>query len=265
MMARDLVPSTGERLDQVLLLAVVEAAQAPSAGNTQPWRWRIRGPELELRADPGRAPAMDPDGRLLTFGCGAVLHHARTAIAAAGWRVRVTRLPEPDEPLLLARLRLAAVHAPDPRAAALLEAIRRRRTDRRPYAMGRLPDRILHRLVRTVWAEGCRLRPLTPAEVPAGVRTGYGPGGALLLLHGPADDRAHWLRGGEALSALLLAATSEGLATATLSDPVPTLGHLLDAAEYPYLLVRVGHPIGDGDAPATARRPLAEIFDIAPP
>ncbi|MDQ0363570.1 nitroreductase [Catenuloplanes indicus] len=256
---------TGERLDQVLLLAVVQAAQAPSAGNTQPWRWRIRGPELELRADAARAPAPDPDSRLLMFGCGAALHHVRVAIAAAGWDVRVARLPEPDEPLLLARLRLTTAHAPDPRAGALLDAVRRRRTDRRPYAVGRLPDRILHRLSRTVRAEGCRLRPLTGADVPAAVRTAHGIGGAVLLLHGLGDDRAHWLRGGEALSALLLAATAEDLATATLSDTVPALGRLLDAREYPYLLVRAGHPLGDGDPPATPRRPLAEIFDIAPP
>jgi len=78
------------------LEAAAEAAlRAPSVFNTQPWRWRVTGDALELSADPDRRLAVtDPDGRLLLISCGTALHHARTALAAAGWSATVERLPD---------------------------------------------------------------------------------------------------------------------------------------------------------------------------
>ena len=78
---------------------------APSVFNTQPWSWLVTGDRLELRADPSRRlDATDRDGHLLLLSCGAALHHARTALAAAGWTATVDRLPDPSEPALLARV-----------------------------------------------------------------------------------------------------------------------------------------------------------------
>ena len=78
-----------------LAAAARDALQAPSVFNTQPWRWRIDGDALELRADRDRQLTVaDPDGRLLLLSCGAALHHVRVALAAAGWGVRVRRLVE---------------------------------------------------------------------------------------------------------------------------------------------------------------------------
>jgi nitroreductase len=45
------------------------AMRAPSALNTQPWRWRVHGDALELRADYDRQlTAVDPEVRLLPVG-----------------------------------------------------------------------------------------------------------------------------------------------------------------------------------------------------
>jgi nitroreductase len=121
--------------EDALRAAVDLARYAPSLHNAQPWAWRVSGEVAELSADPARAlPVADPSGREMLLGCGAALHHARVALAAAGWSAQVTRLPDPEQPDLLARLRLAGRAEPDPAGAELVEAIRRRRTDRRPYA-----------------------------------------------------------------------------------------------------------------------------------
>ena len=51
------------------------------------------------------------------ISCGVALHHAQVAADALGWSATVTRLPEPDQPDLLARLVLAPTtssrHAPE--------------------------------------------------------------------------------------------------------------------------------------------------------
>src|SRR4051794_37008099 len=87
----------------VLARAALGARRAPSIMNSQPWRWRVHGRTLDLRADRSRQIAtLDPDTRMLTVSCGAALHHARTALAGEGVRTRVEYLPDPTDPDLLA-------------------------------------------------------------------------------------------------------------------------------------------------------------------
>jgi hypothetical protein len=90
--------------EEALYAAVELARHAPSLHNAQPWRWRIAG----LYADTARAvPVADPLGRELRLSCGAALEHAKIALAAAGWHVILTRLPDPSRPDLIARIHLA--------------------------------------------------------------------------------------------------------------------------------------------------------------
>ena len=94
--------------------AVSFGVRAPSIHNTQPWRWVYRPGVLELYADRSRQlPALDPDGRSVLLSCGAALELARLGFAAAGWRTEVDRLPDPDRPDLLARIRPVARAAVD--------------------------------------------------------------------------------------------------------------------------------------------------------
>ncbi|OBG32677.1 NAD(P)H nitroreductase [Mycobacterium sp. E3198] len=120
---------------EVIRDAVMLASRAPSLHNSQPWRWVVHGVGLQLWADPRRSmPATDRAGRELILSCGAVLDHLRVAMAAAGWDSETTRLPDPAEPDLLAAVEFqpndAVTEAQRQRAAA----IRRRRTDRLPFA-----------------------------------------------------------------------------------------------------------------------------------
>lgn len=120
---------------EVVRDAVMLASRAPSLHNSQPWRWVVGGARLQLWADPRRLMhATDRTGRELILSCGAVLDHLRVAMAAAGWESATSRLPDPSQPDLLATVEFrpsdGVTEAQRQRAAA----IRRRRTDRLPFA-----------------------------------------------------------------------------------------------------------------------------------
>jgi len=305
--------------------------QAPSVFNTQPWRWRIAGDTMELFADPNRQlESIDPDGRLLLISCGIALHHARTALAAAGWTATVDRLPDPTQPRLLARVRLGHEVPPDPEAQRMASAARRRRTDRRAFGAHPVSEATLTRLRRFVEYEGAYLHVVPQDQVPmlaisseraagaehddpaylaelerwtnrpqwrgdgvppetavqptlrrvpvrdfapegnAGLTAGKGvdKGAAYVIVFGLTDQRVDLLRGGEALSALLLLATAEGLATAPLSEAVEVAWprHLLetmlaDVGE-PYIAVRLGYRVDHEPLPPQVRRAAEEMITI---
>jgi hypothetical protein len=79
------------------------------------------------------------------------------------------------------------------------------------------------------------------------------------ILHGLADEPYGWLRGGEALSAIWLAATEQHLAVLPLSAAVEwpasrqALVRILSGIGHPYLAVRLGTP--DPTLPAPVRTP----------
>jgi nitroreductase len=150
--------------------ALIEAARvgghAPSVHNTQPWRWSVVGPTLELRAARDRQLTVtDPDGRLLTLSCGAALHHALVELAAAGFQAQVEYGADPADPDLFARVRIperVPVTAP---AMRLLQTIRIRHTDRRPVSDAPVPPSALEALRSVAEAEGAHLHVLRPDDV----------------------------------------------------------------------------------------------------
>ncbi|MFI7542484.1 Acg family FMN-binding oxidoreductase [Actinoplanes sp. NPDC049599] len=322
---------TGSEARTVLESAARASLRAPSVFNTQPWRWRITGHAMELRTEPvRRLEATDPDGNLLMLSCGAVLHHARIALAAAGWAVTVVRLPDPDDGDLLAVLTLAGRQPVDPEDLALAAAIEHRHTDRRAFGTREVPGAALEELRRLVEDEGARLhivrqdqlamlavttdlaaaaelddpeyreqlrrwtnRPpesgdgvppataVQPGLRPVPVRDfdpegghamaageGRDQGAAYVIVFGIGYRPVDLLHGGEALSALLLKATAEGLATAPLSDAVEVtwprhlLRYLLAGQGEPYVAVRLGYAGSAEPLPPTPRRDPGDIIDV---
>ncbi len=91
------------------------------------------------------------------------------------------------------------------------------------------------------------------------------------LLHGPAEQPGDWLRAGEALSAIWLAAADRLIAVLPLSAAVELpatrerLHRILAGVGYPYLALRLG--IGDPNLPSpprTPRLPADSTVDVAP-
>ena len=110
---------------------VALATRAPSVHNTQPWHWCIDGERMSLFADSSRQlQYADPDGRDLVISCGAALQHLQVAAAAAGWKARVRRMPNPDNDNQLANVSFQP-EQPTSEALTALDALIKRRTDRR--------------------------------------------------------------------------------------------------------------------------------------
>ncbi|GAB3155605.1 NAD(P)H nitroreductase [Micromonospora sonneratiae] len=162
----DETPETSRSLTAALTEAATAAGYAPSVHNTQPWRWRVQPDGLELYAVRDRQLAVtDPDGRLLAVSCGTGLHHARVALAAQGWAARVTRLPDPADPDLLARIVVTGPSAPTSDAVELAACLRERHTDRRPVSTEPVPTRSLDAIRKAVADEDLQLHILGANQV----------------------------------------------------------------------------------------------------
>jgi nitroreductase len=93
-------------------------------------------------------------------------------------------------------------------------------------------------------------------------------GAAYVVLFGPGGQPADLLRGGEALSALLLLATADGLSTAPMSEAVEVdrprhlvRGLIADIGE-PYLIVRLGYHEDPASAPSAPRRDPRDVVTV---
>lgn len=154
---------TDRSASAVLAEAAAAAGYAPSVHNTQPWRWRVTSTGLDLYADRSRQLQIaDPAGRLLTMSCGAALHHARLALAAEGWAVKVDRLLDGD---LLARVTLDGQADVTPEIMRHFQAVRVRHTDRRPVADNPVGQNDIEALRAAATREGVELHVLRPDDV----------------------------------------------------------------------------------------------------
>ncbi|MFJ8582851.1 Acg family FMN-binding oxidoreductase [Micromonospora sp. NPDC093277] len=159
-------PATGRPLTTALAEAAATSGRAPSVHNTQPWRWKVLPDALELRmARDLRISATDPEGRLVTLSCGTALHHACVALAAEGWTAAVERMPDPNQPDLLARFTGFRHTGADPDAMRLVQCMQVRHTDRRPVSDEPVPGATLDEIVEAARADGVRLQLLDSDEV----------------------------------------------------------------------------------------------------
>ena len=86
---------SAQAINDGLAGAIAAAGYAPSIRNTQPWWWCLDGDTANLYLERSRVRTVtDPDLRQAILSCGAALHHVRTTLAAEGWRVAVTRMPD---------------------------------------------------------------------------------------------------------------------------------------------------------------------------
>ncbi|MEU3253740.1 nitroreductase family protein [Streptomyces sp. NPDC006997] len=139
---------------------VGDAAAAPSMHNAQPWSFRYlrHSRTFEVRADFDRAmPRSDPQTRGLHLGCGAALLNLRVAVAHEGWHPETRLLRDPDDPALLAHVRLAAPTGGQSDLGALYPAIHERHSSRFPFEETEIPDAVRTALVEAARSEGAVL------------------------------------------------------------------------------------------------------------
>ncbi|MBG0560327.1 Acg family FMN-binding oxidoreductase [Actinoplanes aureus] len=103
--------------------------------------------------------------------------------------------------------------------------------------------------------------------LPAGA--GHDQAATYAVLYGTGDDAVDWLRGGEALSRLWLAATEQAVSLLPLSGPVEipstrqTLRGMLAGTGYPFLAVRLGTLDPAHSAPPkTPRLPAGQVIEV---
>jgi hypothetical protein len=146
-------PSTGPPAEQLCFL-LHYVVLAPSGHNTQPWLFKIDGDTVELYADRSRAlPVVDPDDRELTISCGAALLHLRVALRHFGYTGAVIPFPDPDDPDLLARVRLGKSWEPSAGEHELFQTITMRRTNRQAFEQREVPASVLVALQEMAHAE----------------------------------------------------------------------------------------------------------------
>jgi len=155
--AEDDYPAGGTAAERLRFLAGY-AVLAPSVHNIQPWRFRLTGERIELRADRSRAlPVRDPDDRELLLSCGAALFHLRLALRRFGHAGEVVLWPDAADPDLFARLGFGPAAEPTAEERTEFAAIPHRRTHRGPLAPRPVPTAVLTELRVLAAEEGAWL------------------------------------------------------------------------------------------------------------
>ena len=290
-----------QAINDGLVGAIAAAGYAPSIRNTQPWWWCLDGDTANLYLERSRVRTVtDPDLRQAILSCGAALHHVRTTLAAEGWRVAVTRMPDAADQDHFAHLRVEQSAPPDPEAVRHVRTIPLRHTNRRPVTGAPVGSEDVRAITASVRAEGAWLHILYPdqalelsaaagraqhadsAESVWQAELAYWTGrdsaeppinaqhdrtALFAILYGRSDEPRDWLRAGEALSAGWLTATERGISVLPLSAPVEvsgtrdTMHRLLSYLNHPFLVLRLGTvDAADTDAPYVPRVPAEQII-----
>jgi hypothetical protein len=145
--------------EEVTRWVMTAAVWAPSVHNTQPWRFTASGRQLRLYADADRQLRVaDPDGREMMISCGAALFTARLALRSLGYLPETQVLPDPGQPLLIARVSWGQRAARTEFEQRLFGHVRRRRTHRGGFDPVPLPRGLLATLRDGAARHGAMLR-----------------------------------------------------------------------------------------------------------
>jgi nitroreductase len=130
--------------EEIARYVVTAAVWAPSVHNTQPWRFTAGGQQISLYADAARQLRVaDPVGREMMISCGAALFTARLALRSLDLVPETSVLPDPDQPLLVARVSWPRRAARTEFEQRLFGQVRQRRTHRGGFGPEPLPPGLL--------------------------------------------------------------------------------------------------------------------------
>jgi hypothetical protein len=144
--------------DEVGIL-LTAAGQAPSMHNTQPWRFEINGPVIDVLLDADRTlPAADSANRLVRVGLGAAAFNLRVAAAMLGHETTLAIDPDPAVPAVVVRIFLSDRKAPVAGLSSLYGELGRRFTYRGPMVDQPISALMMQRLTEAARAEQADLR-----------------------------------------------------------------------------------------------------------
>ncbi len=184
--------SAAERLRFLVGYAVL----APSSHNAQPWRFRVRGDELEVIADRTRAlEVLDPEHRELVMSCGAALLHLRVAMRYFGHEPAVAVMPSYEEPDVLAVVKLGAERERTVEDELLFRAMPERHTNRVTTDESPLPTALLLAMKDAARTERSWLRSVEQPEQRAAVADLIAEGDRRLFAnHAYRRELVEWMR-----------------------------------------------------------------------
>jgi nitroreductase len=147
------------------------AVHAPSIHNTQPWRFEVQGPVIDVLLDEERTlPLEDASGRAAHIGIGAAALNVRVAAAMLGHESRLAVHPDPARPQVTARVFLFGRNTPIAGLSSLYGEVTRRHTYRGPLLDHPIPAQVQRQLDTAAHNEGARLHWLDAAS-RSGLRT----------------------------------------------------------------------------------------------
>jgi hypothetical protein len=140
-------------------IMLAAAGQAPSMHNTQPWRFEINGPVVDVLLDAERTlPATDPANRFIRVGLGAAAFNLRVAAAMLGHETTIAIDPDPATPDVVVRIFLADRKVPVAGLSSLYGELGRRYTYRGPMTDRPVSPTMVDRLTAAARAERADLR-----------------------------------------------------------------------------------------------------------
>jgi nitroreductase len=151
--------------DEIGIL-LTAAVHAPSMHNTQPWRFEVHGPVVDVLLDEERGlPFEDVSGRGAHLGVGAAVFNIRVAAAMLGHRTRFATSPDPARPEIKARVYLDGRGTPVPDLSCLYGEVAQRHTYRGPLLDHPVHPGVRRELCEAARAEGAELHWLEPPAV----------------------------------------------------------------------------------------------------
>jgi hypothetical protein len=152
------VRATKALTDDEVGILLAAAVHAPSMDNTQPWRFEVAGPVIDVRLEAERSlPAADPAGRAIRIGLGAAVFNLRVAAAMLGHESTFAVTPDPAEPDVVARIFLSERGGQVIELSALYGEISRRHTYRGPMLDQAVPSVVIGALSDAAGIEGAEL------------------------------------------------------------------------------------------------------------
>jgi nitroreductase len=187
-------------------LLVRYAIKAPSAHNSQPWRFEVCGPSsVRVYADRSRQlPIGDADGRELVMSCGAAIENFVVAARAFGFDTSIAPLPDVGEPDCLAAMTLSPGEWPTDEESLLFDAIDMRRTARGALRGLPIDPTIVSALAASAAARNATFVTMNAPETRVRLGALIEAGDRRLFAHAPwRSELASWIRrprGGDGIS-----------------------------------------------------------------